>query len=333
MIKPSIIIPTYKRFAILKQVMEALTNFSSIKEIIIVDSDSNDGTKELIEEFDSKTDIDCFYLNVDNNISLKRNSGIEAASSEYLIFLDDDCVPMGNFVKEHILSLDANQNTINCGNVYFDKLAINQSNYIRYKNSRHVPFLYSDTNQKILDYQTIVTMNMSIRKSSITKFNLFFDEAFIGYGMEDNEFGFRAEAAGMLIKSCPASIIHFDNNPAILFAKKMFHVARDGVLKFQKVNPIGAMNLPASFYFEPEYPHKGLIQKLLIKLIRICFNLKIGRIALNFLNYIDSYNFLYFPKLYKYVFGCYYYAGIKDRLNAYQTVNDTTNGWYTDEIN
>ena len=39
-------------------------------------------------------------------------------------------------------------------------------------------------------------MNMSMKKDDIIKNNLLFNEDFIGYGMEDNEFGFQIMNAG-----------------------------------------------------------------------------------------------------------------------------------------
>ena len=55
-------------------------------------------------------------------------------------------------------------------------LKINQfknSNFINYRNSRHVPFLNLDGKKKELGFQHIVTMNMSLRKKDLIQNNLF----------------------------------------------------------------------------------------------------------------------------------------------------------------
>ena len=134
--KVSVIIPTYKRVGLLRKIFDSLVNQSSIHEVIVVDSDSNDGTKELVRHFDNEYGINFIHANVENSVSLKRNTGILSATRDFLIFLDDDCVPDKNFVKGHINCLTNRQNTVNCGDVFFPDESIRASNYIRYKNSR-----------------------------------------------------------------------------------------------------------------------------------------------------------------------------------------------------
>ena len=53
-------------------------------------------------------------------------------------------------------------------------------------------------------------MNMSLKKDDLFKESLFFDESFMGYGMEDNEFAFRAQKQGFRLLMTKAEIIHHD---------------------------------------------------------------------------------------------------------------------------
>ena len=327
--KVSVIIPTYKRVGLLRKIFDSLVNQSSIHEVIVVDSDSNDGTKELVRHFDNEYGINFIHANVENSVSLKRNTGILSATRDFLIFLDDDCVPDKNFVKGHINCLTNRQNTVNCGDVFFPDESIRASNYIRYKNSRHKPYLFSEHGCKDLDYRSIVTMNMSIRKSDILKNELFFDEGFIGYGMEDNELGYRASESGMAVHNCAASIQHMENNDPFIFAKKIFHTSRDGVKKLKIINKAAAMGLRYSFFFEPDYQHSNLVLKFSIRVFTTLFNITAAKYILYMLNYTDKYRFLYFPILYKYVYASYYFYGVKDRARAYKKISDVSNNWFS----
>jgi len=329
--KVSIIIPTYKRVDLLRKILTELIYQEHILEILVVDSDSNDGTKELVNSFNNKSDILIQHFDVDNNVSLKRNTGIKKASANYLIFMDDDCIPRKSFVEDHIESLDSNENSVNCGNIFFPASRVKSSNYIRYKNSRHVSYRYKGLNDKVLDYTSIVTMNMSMKKDDIIKNNLLFNEDFIGYGMEDNEFGFQIMNAGLIINTCPASIEHMEQNDPFLFTSKIYHTARDGVYRFKILNKNAALSLRYSYYFERDYPYKNLATAYFVKFLRLFFVVPIAKKILRILYYFDSYKALYFPFLYKYIFACYYNSGVKNRALAYSSVDEVSKSWYLDK--
>ena len=327
----SIIIPTYKRADLLAQVFESLIFQDNIFEILVIDSNSNDGTKNLVESYNENSIINIKHIDVDNNVSLKRNTGIEKSLTNNLIFLDDDCIPDDYFVKNHLDALSNNPDDLNCGDVFFPEELVLTSNYIRYKNSRHVSYRYKGLNDKVLDYTSIVTMNMSMKKDDIIKNNLLFNEDFIGYGMEDNEFGFQIMNAGLIINTCPASIEHMEQNDPFLFTSKIYHTARDGVYRFKILNKNAALSLRYSYYFERDYPYKNLATAYFVKFLRLFFVVPIAKKILRILYYFDSYKALYFPFLYKYIFACYYNSGVKNRALAYSSVDEVSKSWYLDK--
>ena len=327
--KVSVIIPTYKRVNLLAEIFDSLLNQSLVHEVIVIDSDSNDGTEELVFSYDNSQSINFKYINVENSVALKRNTGVYNASQEFLIFIDDDCVPNKNFVKEHVDCLLNKKNTVNCGDVFFPESEVKASNYLRYKNSRHKPYLFSQNGPKDLDYRSIVTMNMSIRKSDILKYELFFDEGFIGYGMEDNEFGYRVSESGMKIQNCAASIQHMESNDPLIFAKKIFHTSRDGVNRLKSINKAAVMGLRYSFFFEPDFKHPNLLSKLTIRFFTMLFSITVAKYILYMLNLTDRARLLYFPALYQYVFACYYFHGVKNRSKAYKNISDVKSNWFS----
>ena len=86
----SIIIPTFNRekkikFAINSVINQKYQNW----ELIIVDNNSTDNTKNLVESYKNKN-IFFYEINNEGVIAKSRNYGIEKSRGEYLCFLDSD---------------------------------------------------------------------------------------------------------------------------------------------------------------------------------------------------------------------------------------------------
>jgi glycosyltransferase involved in cell wall biosynthesis len=84
----SVIIPSYNRAHLLARAIESvLSQDLAPREIIVVDDGSSDDTRELM----SNRFPQCQYIHQPNQgVSSARNRGIEAASGEWLAFLDSD---------------------------------------------------------------------------------------------------------------------------------------------------------------------------------------------------------------------------------------------------
>ncbi len=86
----SIIIPTYNRCKKLKIAIESVRNQTFDKwEAIIVDNNSNDGTKELIKNIEDSR-FKFFEINNSGIIAKSRNLGIDKSIGKYIAFLDSD---------------------------------------------------------------------------------------------------------------------------------------------------------------------------------------------------------------------------------------------------
>lgn len=88
--KVSVIIPTYNRAKFVCESIESVLGqtFEDF-ELIVVDDGSDDGTKELLEQYRSDGRFKYFYQS-NRGRSAARNAGISASSGEWLIFLDSD---------------------------------------------------------------------------------------------------------------------------------------------------------------------------------------------------------------------------------------------------
>jgi len=99
MVKVSVIIPAYNEEQCLPETLERIGKALSIaachSEIIVVDNDSQDGTKQVAEAFGAKV-----FLETEHNISKVRNTGAENSTGNVLIFIDaDTLVPATLFQK------------------------------------------------------------------------------------------------------------------------------------------------------------------------------------------------------------------------------------------
>ncbi len=92
MIKYSVIIPVYNLENYITKTLDSLANRPDDTEIIIINDGSTDNSWTVIEEYISKNDVTDIQLLKEPNsgVSIARNTGIEAARGEYLIFIDGD---------------------------------------------------------------------------------------------------------------------------------------------------------------------------------------------------------------------------------------------------
>jgi glycosyltransferase involved in cell wall biosynthesis len=96
----SIIIPTLNEQRYIPNLLESLTNqqFPGKLQVIVVDGQSNDATKQRVAEFKGKLS-DLEFISTNPDVGHQRNVGASKAKYRYLLFLDadvilpNDCLP------------------------------------------------------------------------------------------------------------------------------------------------------------------------------------------------------------------------------------------------
>jgi glycosyltransferase involved in cell wall biosynthesis len=104
--KISVIVTTYNRPDALKRVLDGLLHQTRLPdEIIIADDGSNEETQKMLGPFLKNKDPQIMHTwHEDKGFRLAeiRNKAILQSNSEYLVFLDGDCIPVRYFVEDHL---------------------------------------------------------------------------------------------------------------------------------------------------------------------------------------------------------------------------------------
>ncbi len=103
--KVSVIICTYNRAELLRQSVCSLIEQdfpAKDYEIVVVDNNSTDSTRSVVEELASSARVKIKYVfEPEQGLSIARNAGIGAASGEIIIFTDDDVEAERQVVREY----------------------------------------------------------------------------------------------------------------------------------------------------------------------------------------------------------------------------------------
>jgi glycosyltransferase involved in cell wall biosynthesis len=96
----SVVIPSYNDSTYIDRLLKALTRQKNAEfEVIVSDAKSNDGTKELVNDFKSQLNIQ-LVESPPKGPAAGRNAGAKLARGEWLLFLDaDDDIDDPNFIS------------------------------------------------------------------------------------------------------------------------------------------------------------------------------------------------------------------------------------------
>jgi glucosyl-dolichyl phosphate glucuronosyltransferase len=117
----TVAICTYNRSDILANCLEALHHQTVHKkafEILVVDNNSNDGTAELVKEWQSKITNLNYIFEITSGLSTARNRAIHEAKGEIIAFIDDDALVCSDYIEALSSTFSRYQDAISvCGRV------------------------------------------------------------------------------------------------------------------------------------------------------------------------------------------------------------------------
>lgn len=122
--KVSVIIPTFNRLRYVKEAIHSvLSQTVAVREIIVVDDASSPVFRQELESLSQLDEgISVHLLPRHCGVSAARNFGLEHASGEYILFLDDDDVIHPEMIERNsaILDADPSVDVVTCKIAVFD---------------------------------------------------------------------------------------------------------------------------------------------------------------------------------------------------------------------
>ncbi len=273
--KVSIIIPVFNNLFYTKQCIDYIFKHTNQKifEIIVVDNGSTDGTDQFLKDNSSKIK---FILNK-KNLGFARacNIGAKFASSNFLIFLNNDTIPLKNWLPPLIETLELNDKIGICGAKLLYPDDTIQHAGIVWKNDfpEHIyrgkprDFKYAN---EIREYDMVTGACFAIKKNLFFELNGF-DEQYVN-GCEDIDLCLKVRRKGLKVIYNPLSeLYHYEgqtegrfnnvNKNLSLFRKRWkINFNNDGKFQFR------LRNIPVYIYGECNiFSSLGIINKELLE--------------------------------------------------------------------
>ena len=221
----SVIIPTFNRKANIVNSLKSLAlqeYEQSDFEVIIVDDGSSDGTIEAIDNVSPRPLNLTVLSQCNRGPAVARNAGARVARGNYILFMDDDCVPDKFWIREIVKP-------------YSDPLVGGVGGRIKYSPpndhwaNRAASVADSGPGQPVnqegnLEY--FVTANASVRKSVFDGLGGF-DEEFRYAAQEDIELAMRIVNQGFRLAYCNEAIVdHYHDFSFFGIIKRGFQIGK-----------------------------------------------------------------------------------------------------------
>ncbi|MET3135010.1 glycosyltransferase involved in cell wall biosynthesis [Oxalobacteraceae bacterium GrIS 1.11] len=219
----SVVITTYNRPDALSAVVEACFAQSDQNfEIIIADDGSTHNTRDCIDGLKRRSPVPLQHVwqaDLGFRAAMARNKGTLAASGNYIVFMDGDCIPQRNFIAQHrklarrgyLVSgsrvLLSPAMTCRILERKLDLWRMSWASKLRLRligDINKLPqllFTWPDVGRerRRFSWRRIKSCNLAVWRSDLELVNGF-DESFLGWGHEDSDLVVRLFNAGVMRK-------------------------------------------------------------------------------------------------------------------------------------
>ena len=210
----SVVIPTFNRKGVLARAIKgylAQSAIDEIKEVLVVDDGSTDGTDCAVSALAAEAPFPLRRLYQSNRgQAAARNLGISEAAAEIILFTDDDIIPVPGLLAEHLRWHDqhAERGVAVMGHVEWSP-EVRPTPFMNWLGLDGPLFAYEWIRGKVeVDgCRFFYTCNLSLKTEFLRQTGTF-DEDFKGYGWEDAELGYRLGKNGMRLFYNPAALAY-----------------------------------------------------------------------------------------------------------------------------
>jgi glycosyltransferase involved in cell wall biosynthesis len=214
----SVIIPTRDRPDILKRslslLLEQAAAEDNLAEVLIVDDGSGDAARAELRQFlakESRGEQVRILYQVSRGPAAARNLGVEAATTEIVLFLGDDILPCPGLLSAHVdahCRRHPDEHTAILGQADLAPELCGSAfvHWWRRYNFRYQALL---SGKRRPGPTSFYTNNLSLKRRFLLKYGLF-DEAFPDAAYEDIELGYRLSQHGLQVIFVPqAQAYHY----------------------------------------------------------------------------------------------------------------------------
>ncbi|GAC1430117.1 MAG: glycosyltransferase family 2 protein [Candidatus Velthaea sp.] len=202
----SVVIPTYNRLDTLQHVIPALLAQDLRRnefEVIVADSNSNDGTREYLASVAAQSPLVRHVPGPYTGRAGARNAGIAEALAPIVLFTDADIIASHDLLSCHLARHD--KASAPRAVVGLEVQVDSFDDYLRKSRNAGLRNALHPHSRKHIDWLYFMTGNASVPRAELERLGAF-DEDFTGYGHEDLELGYRLRAAGLQIEYAPEAV-------------------------------------------------------------------------------------------------------------------------------
>ncbi len=216
----SVILTTYERPLHLERSLASLAlqqNMAGRFEVVVVDDGSKDRTHEVVHQFARTVDFPVKLTTHEHQgfrVSLCRNDGVRASVGSYLLISDSDCLFPPQHLECHLRA--RKPGIVRAGNCFrldresTERLTVADVDAGKYRRTISYVERWRLWRRWISDvrYQfrrhpikpKLMGFNIAISRSDLEAVNGF-DEEYVGWGCEDDDFASRLRMAGMRVRT------------------------------------------------------------------------------------------------------------------------------------
>ncbi|MEN8076972.1 bifunctional glycosyltransferase family 2 protein/class I SAM-dependent methyltransferase [Clostridioides difficile] len=205
----SIVILTYNKLEYTQICIESIRNFTDNNkyEIIIIDNNSQDGTVEWLKQ---QSDLRVIYNSKNLGFPKGCNQGIEIASGDNILLLNNDVIVTPNWLFNLDIALWS-EDEIGAVGAVSNNCSYYQQIDVFYKDiNEMIEFSigYNKSDSELWHYRTkLIGFCMLIKKQALNKVGLL-DEIFTPGNFEDDDISFRLIREGYKLLLCKDTFVH-----------------------------------------------------------------------------------------------------------------------------